>query len=104
MLFILLNRASLTDASGAAFARQYLHAAGRTLEHRARLFRTGEQRAGVHRVSLAVTGQTRVVEQADVPASGHFLPENPATCGTQKPVTAIRARLNVPRYYYFVYL
>jgi hypothetical protein len=77
-----MQSGSLTNASGAAFARQYLHAAGRTLEHRARLFRTGERRAG--RGSFAVTGQARVVVQADVPPSGHFLSDNPATCGTTR--------------------
>jgi len=73
-------RVSLTDTSGATFARQYLHVAGRAQEHRARLLRTGEHRAG--RGPLAVTGQARVVVQADVPPSGHFLSDNAATCGT----------------------
>lgn len=77
-----MQSGSLTNASGAAFARQYLHAAGRTLEHRARLLRTGERRAG--RGTIAVTGQTRVVVQADVLPSGHFLSDNPATCGTTR--------------------
>lgn len=75
-------RVSLTDASGTTFARQYLHVAGRAQEHWTRLLRTREHRAG--RGSLAVTGQARVVVQADVPPSGHFVSDNPATCGTQK--------------------
>lgn len=78
-----VHRVQLTDASGAALARQYLHAAGRTLEHGARLLRAGERRAGSGG-SLAVTGQTRVVVQADVPPSGHFLSDHPATCGQEK--------------------